>query len=29
VRPLSGVSGEFGAGAAFPGVAGWCCPLTR
>jgi WD40 repeat protein len=25
VRPLSGVSGELGAGAGFPGVAGWCC----
>jgi Tol biopolymer transport system component len=29
VQPLSGVSGEFGAGAAFPGVAGWCCPRAR
>jgi sugar lactone lactonase YvrE len=29
VQPLSGVSSEFGAGAAFPGVAGWCCPPTR
>ncbi|HEY6778571.1 MAG TPA: hypothetical protein VI122_18835 [Thermoleophilaceae bacterium] len=26
VRPLSGVSGELGAGAGFPRVAGWCCP---
>jgi WD40-like Beta Propeller Repeat len=26
VRPLSGVTGELGAGAGFPGVAGWCCP---
>jgi WD40-like Beta Propeller Repeat len=25
VRALSGVSGELGAGAAFPRVAGWCC----
>jgi hypothetical protein len=25
VRPLSGVSGELGAGAGFPRVAGWCC----
>lgn len=25
VRPLSGVSGELGAGAGFPSVAGWCC----
>jgi hypothetical protein len=26
VRPLSGVSGELGAGAGFPRLAGWCCP---
>jgi hypothetical protein len=26
VRPLAGVSGDLGAGAGFPGVAGWCCP---
>jgi WD40 repeat protein len=26
VRPLSGVSGELGAAAGFPRVAGWCCP---
>jgi WD40-like Beta Propeller Repeat len=25
VRPLSGVSGELGAGGGFPRVAGWCC----
>ena len=26
VRALSEVSGELGAGAGFPGIAGWCCP---
>jgi hypothetical protein len=26
VRPMPDVSGELGAGAGFPRVAGWCCP---